>query len=166
MAAHTTFDVRAETETRMPIASDGDIVAARQRGRSFVLQLGFSSTEATLIATAISELARNIVLYAEQGEIVLKPLHREGRPGVMVIARDRGPGIPDVHQNAIRADSGCEPAGLGLRGLSRLVDECEIVSRAGDGTTVALKKWKEDSLLLLLTPASPLHVLPVLSLPT
>jgi serine/threonine-protein kinase RsbT len=142
VAVDTTFDAQMETETRMPIASDGDIVAARQRGRSFVLQLGFSSPEATLVATAISELARNIVLYAEQGEIVLKPLDREGRTGVMVIARDRGPGIPDVQQIAIRGDAGREPVGLGLRGLSRLVDECEIVSHAG-GTTVAFKKWKE-----------------------
>jgi len=138
------IEVRIETETTLLIASDGDIVAARQRGRSFVLQLGFSSPEAMLIATAISELARNIVLYAEQGEIVLKPLDREGRPGVMVIARDRGPGIPDVHQIAIRDDADRTRSGLGLRGLARLVDECEIVSHAGQGTTVALKKWKQD----------------------
>jgi serine/threonine-protein kinase RsbT len=137
------FDAPMEIEARMPIASDGDIVAARQRGRSFVLQLGFSSSEATLVATAISELARNIVLYAERGEIVLKPLDRGGRTGVMVIARDRGPGIPDYQQIAIRGGAGREPAGLGLRGLCRLVDECEIVSHAGEGTTVALKKWKE-----------------------
>ena len=137
------LDVRLETETTLPIASDGDIVVARQRGRLFVLQLGFSSPEATLIATAISELARNIVLYAERGEIVLKPLDCEGRPGVMIIARDRGPGIPDIHQIAMRDDSACGPAGLGLRGLSRLVDEWEIVSHAGEGTTVALKKWSQ-----------------------
>lgn len=139
----TMTEARIETDTTLPIGSDGDIVVARQRGRSFVLQLGFSSPEATLIATAISELARNIVLYAEQGEIVLRPLDCDGRPGVMVIARDRGPGIPDVQQTAIRDDSGHEPGGLGLRGLARLVDECEIVSRAGAGTTVALKKWKQ-----------------------
>ena len=142
MDGHTIFEGRLETETTLPIASDLDIVAARQRGRSFVLELGFSIFEATKIATAISELARNIVLYADRGEIVLKPLDCEGRPGVMVIARDRGPGIPDVHQIAMGDDSAREPAGLGLRGLSRLVDECEIVSHAGEGTTVALKKWR------------------------
>ena len=143
MDGDTIFEGRLETETTLPIASDGDIVAARLRGRSFVLQLGFSALDATLIATAISELARNIVLYAERGEIVLKPLYCKGRPGVMVIARARGPGIPDVYQIAIRDDSAREPAGLGLRGLSRLVDECEIVSHAGEGTTVALKKWRQ-----------------------
>jgi serine/threonine-protein kinase RsbT len=130
-----------QTETTLAIASDGDIVTARQRGRSFVLGLGFSSPDAMLVATAISELARNIVLYANQGEIVLKPLDHEGRAGVLVIARDDGPGIPTTEQ-AIGDSAG--DVRLGLRGLRRLVDECEIVSAAGRGTTVALKKWKHD----------------------
>jgi serine/threonine-protein kinase RsbT len=138
------FDPTLPSETICAIACDRDIVAARQRGRSFMLQLGFSSPEATLVATAISELARNIVLYAEQGEIVLKPIDRDGRPGVLVIARDRGPGIPDVHLILVGDGSMLTPVCHGLPGLSRLVDECEIVSHAGEGTTVALKKWKQD----------------------
>jgi serine/threonine-protein kinase RsbT len=142
-----TDDGRTLDEATLPVASDGDIVAARIQGRTFVLQLGFSSPDATLVATAISELARNIVLYAERGEIQLKPLYGEGRHGVLVIARDRGPGIPDVHRTApagggARPGTGCH----GLCGLPRLVDECEIVSRAGEGTTIALKKWRDDGL--------------------
>jgi len=134
-----------EVEATLPIASDGDIVAARTQGRTYVLQLGFSSPEATLVATAISELARNIVLYAERGEILLKPLSGDGRSGVLIIARDHGPGIPDVHRTAIAAPSPLHrPECHGLCGLSRLVDEYEIVSHAGEGTTVALKKWKAD----------------------
>jgi len=134
-----------EVEATLPIASDGDIVAARTQGRTYVLQLGFSSPEATLVATAISELARNIVLYAERGEILLKPLSGDGRRGVLIIARDHGPGIPDVHRTAIAAPSPLHrPECHGLCGLSRLVDEYEIVSHAGEGTTVALKKWKAD----------------------
>src|SRR3954470_1869422 len=129
----------------MTISSDRDIVSARQQGRTFVLQLGFSSPEATLVATAISELARNIVLYAERGEIVLKPLDDAGRRGVLVIARDRGPGIPGDYTAAPREDASHSAGCHGLCGLPRLVDECEIVSHAGEGTTIAVKKWRRDS---------------------
>jgi serine/threonine-protein kinase RsbT len=126
----------------MTIVSDGDIIAARRQGRTYVLQLGFSSPEATLVATAISELARNIVMYAKEGEIVLKPLEDNGRPGVLIIARDDGPGIPEVQQAAIDTSPACGSVMLGLRGIKRLVDELEIVSRAGQGTRVAVTKWK------------------------
>jgi serine/threonine-protein kinase RsbT len=132
-----------QPETTLPITTDGDIVTARILGRTFVLQLGFPSPDATLVATAIAELARNIVLYAERGEIVLKPLEDDGRRGVLVIARDRGPGIPGEFRMATpgsaRQGVGCH----GLHGLSRLVDECAIVSELGEGTTVELKKWQQ-----------------------
>ena len=140
----TTADSWVQPETTLPILTDADIVAARMQGRTFVLQLGFSSPEATLVATAISELARNIVLYAERGEIVLKPLDDAGRRGVLVIARDRGPGIPGGYATAERAGASHGTGCHGLCGLSRLVDECEIVSQAGEGTTVAVKKWRRE----------------------
>ena len=133
--------VSPSSETTMLIASEVDIVAARQQGRTYVLQLGFSSPEATLVATAISELARNIVLYAKEGEIVMKPLQQNGRPGILIIARDDGPGIPDLRRAAIDAPHGCGGV-TGLRAMKRLVDELEIDSRAGYGTRVAVKKWK------------------------
>ena len=123
----------------MVIATELDIVAARQQGRTYVLQLGFSSPEATLVATAISELARNIFLYAKAGEIVLKPLERNGRPGILIIARDDGPGISDGRRAAIDAPSS---GVMGLSAMRWLVDELEIESRAGFGTRVAVKKWK------------------------
>jgi serine/threonine-protein kinase RsbT len=129
-------------QTVFTIGSDGDILAARQHGRSYVLQLGFSSPEATLVAAAISELARNIVMYAKEGEITLQPLEQNGRAGVLIIARDDGPGISAVQRAAIEAVSLCDGVVLGLRGVKRLVDELEIESRAGQGTRVALKKWK------------------------
>lgn len=128
----------ARCETTMVIATELDIVAARQQGRTYVLQLGFSSPEATLVATAISELARNIFLYAQAGEIVMKPLERNGRPGILIIARDDGPGISDGRRAAIDAPSGV----MGLSAMRWLVDELEIESRAGCGTRVAVKKWK------------------------
>ena len=126
--------------TTVKIVSDADIITARQRGRMFVLRLGFSLLEATLVATAISELARNIIMHAQHGEIVLCPLERDGKSGVLVIARDEGPGIADPQQ-ATRADGACATR-LGLRGVKRLMDELEIDSRLGHGTTVAVRKWR------------------------
>jgi serine/threonine-protein kinase RsbT len=127
--------------TTMTIASDDDIVIARQRGRALVVRMGFAPTDATLVATAVSELARNIVLYAKRGDITLKPLENRGRRGILVVARDEGPGIPDL-QRAI--GGGCSTGGspgLGLCGVKRLMDEFEIVSVAGIGTTVCVKKF-------------------------
>jgi serine/threonine-protein kinase RsbT len=129
------------TVETMTISSDRDIVAARQRGRTYVLQLGFSSPEATLIATAISELARNIVLYAKEGRIELQSVEQDGRPGVLVVASDDGPGISDALRAAIDAPSASGGV-KGLRAMKRLVDEFEIESGAGQGTRVAVKKWK------------------------
>lgn len=123
------------------IVSDADIITARQQGRVFVLRLGFSLLEATLVVTAISELARNIVTHAKHGEIVLRPVERDGRSGVLVIARDEGPGIADLEA----ATAGSSAARLGLRGMKRLMDELEIESSLGRGTTVAARKWKAPS---------------------
>ena len=142
-AALTPDELSPESATTVAIASELDIIAARQQGRSFVLQLGFSSPDATLVATAISELARNIIMHATRGEIVLRPLEHEGRSGVLVIARDDGPGMSDSQRAALDDPPQRDRANfLGLRGTKHLVDEFEIVSAAGHGTTVALKKWK------------------------
>jgi serine/threonine-protein kinase RsbT len=138
--AAVTRTLNAAVET-MIISSERDIVAARQRGRTYVLQLGFSAPEATLIATAVSELARNIVMYAKEGEIVLRPLEHAGRSGILIIARDDGPGISEGSRAAIDAPMAGGMT-LGLRAMKRLLDEFEIDSRAGHGTRVAVKKWK------------------------
>lgn len=129
-------------EASVPISSDSDIVAARQKGRALAAQMGFASTDLTLIATAISELARNIVLYARRGEIILKPAEDGSRRGMIVMARDEGPGIPDVGQAMQSGYSTSGSLGLGLPGVRRLMDEFEIVSEVGKGTTVTVKKWK------------------------
>ena len=129
------------TDTKLAIATDEDIVAARQSGRTLVSRLGFSATEATLVATAVSELARNIVLYATRGEIVMRPLDECGRKGILVIARDEGPGIPDLQRALCGGYSTRGGLGMGLSGTSRLVDEFEIASASGSGTTVAVKIW-------------------------
>ena len=126
----------------MTISSDQDIVFARQKGRSLALELGFSSGDATLIATAISELARNIVSYAVKGEVTLKGIQGSSRVGILVIASDNGPGIPDIRQALRDGFSTSGSLGLGLPGVRRLMDEFEIVSKPSQGTTIGVKKWR------------------------
>src|SRR6201993_2667691 len=108
-------------EIRVTISSDQDIVLARQKGRSLALELGFSSGDATLIATAISELARNIVSYARTGQIVLQDVQGSSRVGIAVAATDDGPGIPDVAQALRDGFSTSGSLGLGLPGVKRLM---------------------------------------------
>lgn len=129
------------TDIRVPIASDADTVTARQAGRRAAIELGFTRTDATFIATAISEIARNIAVHAGRGEVVIRSMREGGRSGMEVIARDEGPGIRDVeavlHQG-FRSQLGL---GMGLWGARRLMDEVELESEPGRGTTVTMKKW-------------------------
>ena len=127
--------------TRVAVAVDQDIVSARMRGRSMAMQIGFRSTDATLIATAISELARNILLYAKSGEVLISPIERGERRGLMVVARDDGPGIADLPRAMEDGFSTSGRLGLGLPGVRRLMDEFELDSIPHGGTTVTVKKW-------------------------
>jgi serine/threonine-protein kinase RsbT len=128
-------------ERCVPIQRDADIVTARQDGRELALAAGFSGSDLTMIATAISEVARNILLYAVHGEIVLTLSEEAGRKGLVVVARDEGPGIADIEQAMRDGFSTGKSLGLGLPGARRLMDEFEIVSEVGKGTTVTLRKW-------------------------
>jgi serine/threonine-protein kinase RsbT len=131
-----------EDEVRVAIATDADLVTARAEGRAMAERLGFPRPDPTLIATAISEVARNIVVHVGRGEIVLKPFEDANRYGVVVIAIDEGPGIRDV-EAAVRDDySGKGGLGLGLPGARRLMDDFEITSSADSGTTVTMRKWR------------------------
>jgi serine/threonine-protein kinase RsbT len=130
-------------EIRVAINSDQDIVSARQKGRAMAAELGFSTGDATLIATAISELARNIVSYARKGQITLRTVNGLKRQGFAVIASDDGPGISDVQQALRDGFSTSGSLGLGLPGVRRLMDEFEITSQPGRGTTVVVKKWRQ-----------------------
>jgi serine/threonine-protein kinase RsbT len=125
------------------INSDQDIVSARQKGRAMANELGFSSGDATLIATAISELARNIVAYARKGQITLKMVNGLNRRGISVVASDDGPGIADIRQALRDGFSTSGSLGLGLPGVRRLMDDFEITSEPGRGTMVAVKKWRQ-----------------------
>lgn len=128
---------------RVAINSDQDIVAARQRGRALAAELGFSAVDSTLIATAISELARNIVSYAGTGEITLKAVQNSTQEGILIVAADEGPGIHDVRQALRDGFSTSGSLGLGLPGVRRLMDEFEITSQPGQGTRVEVKKWRQ-----------------------
>jgi serine/threonine-protein kinase RsbT len=127
---------------RVAIESDADIVTARQRGRAMASQLGFTSGDATIVATAISELARNIVLYARRGEIVVRPVEGPEGWGLDIVARDEGDGITDLRQALQDGYSTSGRLGVGLPGVRRLMDEFGISSEAGKGTTVIVRKWK------------------------
>jgi serine/threonine-protein kinase RsbT len=129
-------------EARVPIDSDADVVSARQKGRELAAHCGFPPTDLAVVATAISELARNIVRYAVRGEILLRVVDNSGKRGVEVVATDDGPGIPDVALAMQDGYSTSGSLGLGLPGVRRLMDEFEIKSEFGKGTTVTARKWK------------------------
>lgn len=131
-------------EIRVPVSSDADVVEAREKGRELSAQLGFSSIDLTLIVTAISEVARNILLYAKQGEILLSLEQDDGHKGIVVVARDEGPGIPDLELAMRDSYSTGNGLGLGLPGARRLMDEFQIESEVSKGTTIVMKKWAPD----------------------
>ena len=129
------------TELVVTIQRDSDIIAARQKGREMAVEAGFKGSDLTLIATAISEVARNIIVYAKQGEIALSLASLGSRRGIVVIARDDGPGIANIELAMRDGFSSGKSLGMGLPGAKRLMDEFEIVSEPGKGTNVTMKKW-------------------------
>jgi serine/threonine-protein kinase RsbT len=140
IAAPTDFS-EAASETQTEIRSTVDIVTARQRGRANALALGFNQADVTLVAAAICEVARNIVDHAQQGELTMEVITREDRRGLRIVARDQGPGIPDVAQAMKYGYSTRRGIGMGLPGAKWLMDEFDIVSTVGYGTTVTMTKW-------------------------
>jgi serine/threonine-protein kinase RsbT len=128
-------------EVRVRIQSSLDIVIARQEGRTMAATLGFSNTNLTIIATAISEVARNIVEYAKEGEITIATVGNGVAKGLKIVARDQGPGIVDIDTAMRDGYSTSRSLGLGLPGAKRLMDEFEITSTVGRGTTITMKKW-------------------------
>lgn len=126
---------------RVPIDSESQILIARQQARLLAAELGFWSVEQSFIAMAISEVALNILQYAGKGEVVLSKTQKNGGQGILIEARDDGPGIPDVELAMQEGYSTSGGAGLGLAGAKRLMDEFDIVSEVGKGTTVTMKKW-------------------------
>src|SRR5947207_6995464 len=124
------------------ITADTDVVTARQRGRDLAAEAGFSSGDQTVIAAAISEIARNILMYAKRGEVTLGVVTNGDRQGVVIVARDQGPGIRDVERALEDGYSTSGGLGLGLPGARRLMDDFDVSSTVGKGTTVTMNKWR------------------------
>jgi serine/threonine-protein kinase RsbT len=121
------------------IGSHEDIVLARQKIRDLAVQMGFSLLDQTRIVTAVSELARNIVVHAQSGEMrVYNPLEK---PGLRIVFEDKGPGIADINKALQDSFSSVGSLGLGLQGSKRLTDAMEISSAPGEGTTITITKW-------------------------
>jgi serine/threonine-protein kinase RsbT len=129
-----------DDEVHVPISADPDIVAARSAARELAVRAGFTGADLTMLATAVSEVSRNIVRFASSGEVTIELLDQP-QPGIRVTARDAGPGIPDVDQALMDGYSTYDGLGLGLPGARRLMDEFNIVSETGHGTTVSMTKW-------------------------
>lgn len=128
-------------EAHVRIRSDADVVAARQEARAMAARLGLSSIDQTLLATAISEIARNMVQYARGGDIRLAVVRRGDRRGLEVRAEDQGPGIADLERAMQDGYSTGQGMGMGLPGTRRMMDDFEISSEVGRGTRVTMRKW-------------------------
>ncbi|MCY4727126.1 sigma-70 family RNA polymerase sigma factor [Nocardioides sp. STR2] len=126
---------------RVPVSRDADVVTARQQGREVAARAGFSTSAQTLVATAISEISRNIVKFADRGEVAISLVTEDGRQGVRVVARDVGPGIADPDVALRDGYSTYHGLGLGLPGAKRLMDRFHLSSVPGEGTTVTMEKW-------------------------
>jgi serine/threonine-protein kinase RsbT len=124
------------------IASDADILTARRSGRSLAAALGFGPRDLALITTVISELSRNILDFAKEGEITVLEMAGKGKLGITVVGRDHGPGILDVSQALRDGFSTSGSLGMGLPGVRQVMDEFEIQSSPGRGTAVTARKWK------------------------
>lgn len=128
-------------EIRVPIEREEDVVIARQKGRELAAETGFSNTDRTIVALAISEIARNIISYAYRGEVTIRQVTDGVRRGIQIVAEDEGPGIPDIELAMRDGYSTAKSLGVGLPGTKRVMDEFELTSIVGKGTTVRMKKW-------------------------
>ncbi|SDS41220.1 anti-sigma regulatory factor [Opitutus sp. GAS368] len=131
-------------EARVEVRSTIDIVTARQQGRELALSLGFSGAEVTLVAAAISEIARNILDHAKRGEVLFSQVQHGNHRGLQVIAQDQGPGIPDIGVAMQYGYSTRRGLGVGLPGAKWLMDDFEITSKVGEGTKVVMRKWLKN----------------------
>ena len=127
---------------KLPITSDGDVVAVRQRVRALAVESGFSLVDQTKIVTAASELARNTVVHGGGGTVEIELLVQGGRRGIRLTFRDHGPGIPSIEAAMRDGFTTGGGLGLGLGGAKRLCNEFDIQSTPGDGTVVRIARWR------------------------
>lgn len=129
-------------EYRLQIATDIDVTRASMQARRCSLAQGFDAITAAMLVTTVSELGTNILKYAVRGELVIQPIERAGKKGLLIRATDQGPGIANVEIAMKDHHSTGGTLGLGLPGVKRMMDEFEIRSEPSRGTTVTVKKWK------------------------
>lgn len=147
MAIEVVFDSLADSSTgtrvRVPITSEADVTMAAAQGRQLASRLDFTPTDLIVITAAIQEVARNVLAHGRRGDLMLHLIERRGRRGLAVVARDQGPGISNVRE-ALRdgsSSSGTPGSGLGLASARRLMDEFQVRSEPGRGTTITMRKW-------------------------
>lgn len=131
------------TEIAIPIRSDSDVLKARHYGKELSSPLRFSNSERAMIAIVIAEIARNTLLYAKHGSMSMKVLQEGQKRGLLIVAQDDGPGIPDLALAMQDGYTTSQGLGIGLPGARRLMDEFEIASEVGKGTTITMKKWEQ-----------------------
>jgi serine/threonine-protein kinase RsbT len=127
---------------RIAVVHESDVTHALLEAHMAAKATGFSEVDMQMIATAVSELARNIIKYADRGEIIIDQIEEEYRVGIEIIARDKGPGISDIEQAVSDNYSSSGTLGLGLPGVKRMMDQFEVQSKVGQGTTVLIRKWR------------------------
>jgi serine/threonine-protein kinase RsbT len=127
--------------SRIHVNSEGDIVTVRRAVRDAAKDVGFGVTDLTRIVTAVSELTRNITLYAGRGEVRWRGVSSRGSRGIELIFEDHGPGIADLELALEKGYSTSGGLGLGLPGAKRLMDEMEIETEPGEGTRITVRKW-------------------------
>ena len=128
---------------RVPIIHEADVSRALLEARLFAKSMAFSEVDIQMIATAVSELAGNIIKYADRGEIIIDKIEKGYHAGIEIVASDKGPGILDIEQAVTDNYSSSGTLGLGLPGVKRMMDEFEIQSTEGQGTTVLIRKWRQ-----------------------
>jgi serine/threonine-protein kinase RsbT len=135
-------EVISDDERTFVIRADHDVPVARQYARAFAERTGFTNGDQIIIDAVIGELATNILTFAGKGEFVFATKNDDGRTGIVIVARDEGPGIPDVSRAFTDGYSTSGRLGLGLAGARRLMDSFDVASAPGKGTTITMKKWR------------------------
>lgn len=131
------------TDRIIAVQAEPDVIIARQEGRTLAQKIGFSPVDQARITTAISELARNIIVYGVRGTVTLRDVTGEtGKRGIEVVFDDEGPGITDIEMAMSQGYTSGKGLGAGLPGSKRLMDEFEIRSAPGEGTHITIRKWR------------------------
>ena len=130
-----------KNQIRIPVRDETGIAWSVMEARKVAMAIGFDEIICQMIATAVSELANNIVKYAGRGEIIIERIIAKSQAGMEVIARDSGPGIEDIQKAMADHYSTGDTLGLGLPGVKRMMDEFELTSEPGKRTTVTIRKW-------------------------